>query len=302
MEHMLGGGCAMVAHALNAFAINIQLDLSVQATKAQNALAVALLLWPQPHAKRAQATAIFNSIVWFHLINSFQYQPGSQATAPKVIDRLTRRATLSWVMHRHKPSSTSTYGSAGRRTPAQEAAAVALADHTIDAIDHNYTVVAYTDGASQGNPGPSGAGAIITYPKWGAQASMHTEELSAGLGTGTNNLGELWAVGMVLEDVASNLQGPPGLRISSRWHNPYGQCLRPGLPRRWLGCQGRQRPARPSPPGRSRFQPNLVDHRMSRRQRGRGPSCYHTRGAASSAAGRVLSDLPDRIATSRFKP
>ena len=63
-------------------------------------------------------------------------------------------------------------------------------------------MVAYTDGAAQGNPGPAGAGAIVTYPHWGAAASRHTEELSVGLGTSTNNYGELWAIGMVLTDVA----------------------------------------------------------------------------------------------------
>ena len=49
-------------------------------------------------------------------------------------------------------------------------------------------------------------GAIVTYPRWGAaEGSKHTEELSAGLGRGTNQLGELWAIGMVLgvEDLAT---------------------------------------------------------------------------------------------------
>jgi ribonuclease HI len=118
-------------------------------------------------------------------------------------DRLAREATLAWVLHRYKPKSTSLYGSAGRRTPEQTAAAVALADRTISAIDHDTTIVAYTDGAAQGNPGPAGAGAIITYPGWGPGASSHhTEELSVGVGVSTNNFGELWAIGMVLNDVS----------------------------------------------------------------------------------------------------
>ena len=207
-------------------------------------------------------------------------------------------------MHRHKPSSTSTYGSAGRRTPTQEAAAVALADHTIDAIDHNYTVVAYTDGASQGNPGPSGAGAIITYPKWGAQASMHTEELSAGLGTGTNNLGELWAVGMVLEDVASKVrlgyEPPPDGTILTDSAYVRG-CLVGGWDAKGVNAplvQALLAALASSPiswtiewvPGHAGVAGNEAADRAA------------TRGAASSAAGRVLPDLPDRIATSRFKP
>ena len=34
----------------------------------------------------------------------------------------------------------------------------------------------------------------------------HTEELSAGLGRGTNQLGELWAIGMVLEDIEAKVR------------------------------------------------------------------------------------------------
>lgn len=50
----------------------------------------------------------------------------------------------------------------------------------------------YTDGSSLGNPGPSGAGALICY---GASAW----KCFSPLGIGTNNIGELWAIGMALE-------------------------------------------------------------------------------------------------------
>ena len=84
---------------------------------------------------------------------------------------------------------------------------MALADRIIRDTDHDTTIVAYTDGAAQGNPGPAGAGAIITYPGLGPGAfTRHTEELSIGVGTGTNNFGELWAIGMVLNDVARKAQ------------------------------------------------------------------------------------------------
>ena len=49
----------------------------------------------------------------------------------------------------------------------------------------------------------AGPGAIITYLGWGLEASTrHTEELSVGVGTGTNNFGEPWAIGIVLNDRA----------------------------------------------------------------------------------------------------
>ena len=62
------------------------------------------------------------------------------------------------------------------------------------------SLVAYTDGSAIGNPGPCGAGAVIfIYDRNGNL--RHEDTLSAGLGHGTNNLGELWAIGMVLSAV-----------------------------------------------------------------------------------------------------
>jgi hypothetical protein len=216
MEHLLGGACPPVARALHDFGTAIRLDLSPAATGGQNALGSALLLWPRPHPKRAQAMTIFNSAVWFQRPQFFKQRPGTPATTSRTATRLTSEATSAWALHQFKPKSTSLYGSAGKRTPEQLAAAVALAERVIANIDHDTTIVAYTDGAAQGNPGPGGAGAIITYPGWGPEASAHhTEELSVGVGAATNNFGELWAIGMVLNDVARKVRGglrPPGHR------------------------------------------------------------------------------------------
>ena len=151
---------------------------------------------------------IFNSAVWFQRSQFFKLRPGTPATTSRTAARLTSEASSAWALHQFKPKSTSLYGSAGKRTPEQLAAAVALAERVIANIDHDTTIVAYTDGAAQGNPGPAGAGAIITYPGWGPEASAHhTEELSVGVGAATNNFGELWAIGMVLNDVARKVRG-----------------------------------------------------------------------------------------------
>ena len=53
-------------------------------------------------------------------------------------------------------------------------------------------VIIYTDGASRGNPGPGGYGAILM---WGG----HSKELSAGYRRTTNNRMELMAVIAALE-------------------------------------------------------------------------------------------------------
>jgi ribonuclease HI len=62
-------------------------------------------------------------------------------------------------------------------------------------------ITAYTDGSSFGNPGPSGAGACIRIPGLRAPEEFHLYE---ALGHGTNNLGELWALAMALQFLASH--------------------------------------------------------------------------------------------------
>lgn len=59
--------------------------------------------------------------------------------------------------------------------------------------------VAYTDGACTGNPGPAGSGLVVIAP------SGKMSEGFASLGTGTNNIAELTAIGLALEAI------PPGV-------------------------------------------------------------------------------------------
>lgn len=54
-------------------------------------------------------------------------------------------------------------------------------------------VVAYTDGACSGNPGPSGSGAVVYMPDGRAG------QASRSLGVATNNVGELDAIGLALD-------------------------------------------------------------------------------------------------------
>jgi ribonuclease HI len=84
------------------------------------------------------------------------------------------------------------FGKAGTRTASHAAAAASdarsrMARHTPD------TVVVFTDGACKGNPGPTGAGAVVRMPDGAAW------EGSVALGQATNNVGELAAIGLALE-------------------------------------------------------------------------------------------------------
>ncbi len=58
-------------------------------------------------------------------------------------------------------------------------------------------VTVYTDGASRGNPGPGGYGAVLLYTD--PAGAEHRKELSQGYHTTTNNRMELLAVVVALE-------------------------------------------------------------------------------------------------------
>ncbi len=88
--------------------------------------------------------------------------------------------------------ASSGFGSAGKRTAAQAAAAKAQATKDLAAIPEG-TPVAFTDGACRGNPGPCGAGAVVKL------ADGTVVERAESLGIATNNVGELTAVGLALD-------------------------------------------------------------------------------------------------------
>jgi ribonuclease HI len=60
------------------------------------------------------------------------------------------------------------------------------------------TLLVHTDGAARGNPGPAGAGAILTTPEGDVVA-----EIAEGLGETTNNVAEYTAVILGLERAAA---------------------------------------------------------------------------------------------------
>ncbi len=84
------------------------------------------------------------------------------------------------------------FGKAGTRT-AQQAAAAKVAAGELVASFHRDAVVCFTDGACQGNPGPAGSGAVVKLP------GGRVLERHLALGRGTNNIGELKAIGLALD-------------------------------------------------------------------------------------------------------
>ena len=84
------------------------------------------------------------------------------------------------------------FGSAGTRTAQQKAMAADAARKMLAELGDD-VIRAFSDGACRGNPGPAGAGAVVQLP------DGRVGEAWRSLGRATNNVGELTAIGMVLE-------------------------------------------------------------------------------------------------------
>lgn len=80
----------------------------------------------------------------------------------------------------------------GTKAAANGAAAIAVRDKAIADAHAGELVVAYTDGACSGNPGPAALGVVVL--DGGSRV-----ELGEYLGTGTNNIAELTAILRALE-------------------------------------------------------------------------------------------------------
>lgn len=92
-----------------------------------------------------------------------------------------------------RASRGSGFGSAGTRTAAQANAAKAAASAQVSAAAG--AVRCFTDGACTGNPGPAGAGLHLKFPD-GRVVERHK-----ALGFATNNVGELTAIEMALDEL-----------------------------------------------------------------------------------------------------
>ena len=295
------GRCPVVAQARQAFADAIQLDLSTEGLGAPNDLGAAMLLFEHNSGSNARAIAIFNAHVWFQRKDYFRFSKltGEDRVA-KAVNRITTASLLEWeTLNSAKPPTTSTFGSAGKRTKAQQEAARKYADNILADIDRDSTVVAFTDGSAKGNPGPTGAGALVHYPA--ASGLQHTEELCAGLGTGTNNMGELWAIGMAIQH--ANRRHEEGFRGTSKGviltDSAYSRgCLAQG----WNSTtnndlqQAVLKLIQDSPlewtilwvPGHAGVEENEIADMIA------------NRGSSRSADGRGLTDINDRIQSQNF--
>jgi len=98
------------------------------------------------------------------------------------------------------------FGKAGQRSAHQKAMAAQAARELIEGLDEA-VIRCFTDGGCRGNPGPAGSGAVV-YLGGGRRG-----EASASLGQGTNNIGELCAVGLAL-DLLEHAEVDPASQVA----------------------------------------------------------------------------------------
>jgi len=200
------GECAVIKLALRAFSVNIKVNLNTIYLRAHSLHDVLFLNFPNnPNA--ANAIACFNKISWFQTRDFFQYfssRPVIAEAAGRIADEASRDFIFLQDRKKKKKTSTSAYGSAGKRTQAQVEACNEYARGIMASLPAN-CIVAATDGACLGNPGPAGAGAYIYYPhKPQEGVGSYERELSIAIGEGTNNKGELWGIGATLDTIIND--------------------------------------------------------------------------------------------------
>lgn len=186
--------------------------LEPEALGAADFLSASMLAFPAPgkllpadtRARAVAAMAVFNGVVWFE--RSFYFKTLEAPPPLEVATNWLAEVAAMDLISSYGLKAAQGLGRAGNRTAWQKKAAVAYG-HTLLANTKPNSLIAYTDGASKGNPGPCGAGAYIhdnVQLGWDREAS-------AALGHGTNNAGELWGIGMALElaDARMRTHSPP---------------------------------------------------------------------------------------------
>jgi ribonuclease HI len=179
---------------------------------------VAMLAFSFVGPALTHAVVCFNWAVWHETRVYFETlgYPPDHATA---VARIVNTASIAWVSvakptwriaRTTLPTSSfartipkpahllNPYGSAGRRTQEQTANCCAYAAAMLARVPYTALSI-FTDGsAAPTNPGPCGAGAAIR------RGHHYVVDLSQPLGHGTNNIGELWAIGMGVAYLVAN--------------------------------------------------------------------------------------------------
>lgn len=207
-EHVYGA-CVVVLAAKRIFSTMINYDLAPVAVGATSEREVALLLFdPSVGAAVTNAITIFYWATWLAIRKTFSKR-AEQTANGRAARFIAYRAAEAWFKCRartwrepipgiqHFKAKVRGFGSAGRRSKEQAAAARAHAMAMIAAVPPEDAII-YTDGSSNPNPGHCGAGLLVCWPRRATDGTWYREEIeyTVALGDGSNNIGELWAVGL----------------------------------------------------------------------------------------------------------
>ena len=227
------GGCPAVISARSTFGRIIGVHLKDDPKHYGLACKATLAGDPPPKdydrlPRRTNATIIFNFAVWRNRSNFF-ITKGRIIPTEEASRRIKDVALMLWRRyapahwrpnHDNQPPDlaildSSAYGSAGKRTTEQEAAALRYGRLLVASIPPTHHI-AYTDGSAQRGPkgkgGPCGAGLWLEGPE--NTGGLRTgKDFLAPLGTGTNNIGELYAIGMAISTFIKSSQEGSFLHI-----------------------------------------------------------------------------------------
>ena len=166
------------------------------------------------------AIIVFNWSVWYCIRKHIMHKQNATSTFVRSIihnsnrrldsNRQTKMETSPLSLWLPMPLKKSkSLGSPGNRTAAQRAAATKIAREMVNGAPPN-AIIAFTDGSSFGNPGPSGAGATVFFPTRAGRQGR-TRETTVALGESTNNFSELWGIGAALQMIDIEEQHATGL-------------------------------------------------------------------------------------------
>lgn len=117
----------------------------------------------------------------YNLKQNYEYQAGKENLKPEA----------DAVPGKNKSKHRSSRKPSGRRTDFHSAGKIKNGGGM--EIPDN-AIIIYTDGASSGNPGPSGIGILLKY-------GNHEKEISEFIGNSTNNIAELKAIERALSEI-----------------------------------------------------------------------------------------------------
>ena len=206
MRHILAE-CRTVERARRVFCYFTNIPIDHHELKAEDAWHGAMLITNKPTtAKHATAVFVFNWAAWYVIRTLYQgranvvERTAANDIASRALDAWSKCALVKWGQPRVHPSimpyavreRVRNFGSAGRRSDHQTAAALAYAVKRVNAVPKEHATV-YTDGSSYPSKA-TGAGILIQLPV--EVICVPYCEAFVALDNGTNNIGELCAIGI----------------------------------------------------------------------------------------------------------